>query len=307
MPLHNECTPLKKGFLIERYRIDRQLSKGGFSMVYLAHDEDGTPVAIKEYLPANLVQRGDDNPVPVIPAERLATFNQGLRSFLEEARLLAHIRHPNIVGVLNFLKANGTAYMVMRYEQGHSLDQYLAKVRERREPIRETFLRNVFVRLLSGLREVHKEKLLHLDLKPANIYVRDDGHPVLLDFGATRVGLGQADPSLGRVFTAGFAAPEQQGSREGLGPWTDIYAIGATLYACLDAGRAPQAAALRMIADEVQPAEQRWAKAYSPQLLELIDWCMKLPVMARPQSVYALQKVLNGELLDLVDPSWFQA
>jgi len=306
MSLHNDCHPLPKGFLLDNYRIDRQLSQGGFSIVYLAYDETGTPVAIKEYLPASLAQRSGDSPVPVIPVERQATFNQGMRSFLEEARLLAHIRHPNIVGVQNFLKANGTAYMVMRYEQGHSLHEYLGKVRERREPIRETFLRNVFVLLLAGLREVHRQKLLHLDLKPANIYLRDDGHPVLLDFGATRRGLGEADASLGRVYTAGFAAPEQQGSREALGPWTDIYAIGATLYSCLDAGKAPQAADLRMLGDEVLPAEQRWAKSYSPQLLELIDWCMKLPVLARPQSVYALQKVLNGELLDLVDPNWFQ-
>ncbi|MBI4986205.1 MAG: serine/threonine protein kinase [Rhodocyclales bacterium] len=307
MSLQTDCSPLRKGFQLEGYRIDKPLSKGGFSIVYLAHDAAGTRVAIKEYLPAYLAQRSGDSPVPVIPPERQATFSKGMRSFLEEARLLAHIRHPNIVGVLNFLKANGTAYMVMRYERGLSLHDHLRHLRERRGVIRESFLREVFVRLLSALREVHKEKLLHLDLKPANIYLREDGHPVLLDFGATRRGLGEADPALGHVFTAGFAAPEQQGSGEGLGPWTDIYAIGATLYCCLDIGKPPQAANLRMIADEVVPAQQRWARGYSPQLLELVDWCMKLSVMARPQSVYALQKVLAGELLDLVDPSWFQS
>ena len=148
--------------------------------------------------------------------------------------------------------------------------------------------------------------MLHLDLKPDNIFLRDDMQPVLLDFGSARWGLGPADGSLANVLTPGFAAPEQQGSGEALGPWTDIYAVGATLYACLSPGQTPQAADLRMKADALQPAQRRWAKAYSLQLLELIDWCMQLKIKARPQSVYALQKVLSGELLDLVDPSWFE-
>jgi len=299
------CQPLPEGFLLDGYRIDHMLSKGGFSMVYLAHDAAGTPVVIKEYLPANLAQRAGDNPAPAVAAENLGRFNKGMRSFLEEARLLAQLRHPNVVSVLTFTKANNTAYIVMRFEHGRSLHDFLLKLAARGETIREDFVRKVFVRLLAGLREVHKQKLLHLDLKPANIYLRDDGNPVLLDFGAARWGLGEDDGSLGNIFTPGFAAPEQQGSGEDLGPWTDIYAIGATLYACLAAGQTPQAADLRLRQDEVEPAQQRWAKRYSPQLLELIDWCMRLPIMTRPQSVYALQKVLNGELLDLVDPSWF--
>jgi len=307
MTSKSACHPLPKGFQLDAYRIDRTLSKGGFSMVYLAHDESGEPVAIKEYLPRHLAQRAADNPVPIIPPKHLAAFNRGMRSFIEEARLLTHVRHPNVVAVLDFAKANGTAYIVMRYEEGHSLDEYVRKLRERGETVSESFLRRIFVRLLSGLREVHRQKLLHLDVKPANIYLRDDEHPVLLDFGATRQFLGESPLSLGHAFTPGFAAPEQQGSGEGLGPWTDIYAIGATLYACLAAGKAPQAANLRRKNDEVEPAQQRWAKAYSLQLLELIDWCMKLPVMSRPQNADELQKVLSGELLDLVDPSWFAA
>jgi serine/threonine protein kinase len=175
---------------------------------------------------------------------------------------------------------------------------------EQRLVIPEDFLRNVFARLLSGLREVHTRKLLHLDIKPANIYLRSDGHPVLLDFGATRQGLGPGS-GINTVFTPGFAAPEQQGSGEPLGPWTDIYSVGASLYDCL-AGSAPQPADLRLIRDELEPAQQRWGRRFSLQLLELIDWCLKLPVAQRPQSVFALQKVLSGEQLDLVDPAWFE-
>lgn len=302
-----ECHSLPQGFEFDSYRIDQLLSQGGFSFVYLAHDAAGTPVVIKEYLPAHLVQRPAGAAEPHIPPENLGSFNRGLRSFLEEARLLARIRHPNIVAVLNFAKANHTAYLVMRHETGHTLEAHMVDLRKRGVAIDEAFLRLVFVRLLSGLREVHKEKLLHLDLKPANIFLRQDGNPVLLDFGAARWGLGAADSSLGYVYTPGFAAPEQQGSGEALGPGTDIYAIGATLYACLDGGVIPLAAKMRPNNPALEPAQSRWAGRYSLQLLELIDWCMQLAIDRRPQSVHALQKSLNGELLEIVDPNWFQS
>lgn len=306
MPLPPVCTPLPEGYQLDGYRIERMLSRGGFSIVYMARNESGASVVIKEYLPMHLAQRMPDSTILVVSAEFQGKFNNGMRSFIEEARLLANIHHPNIVAVLDFAKANGTAYIVMRYEHGRSLESYLGDLLERGKTIRESLLRKVFVHLLSGLREVHSRKLLHLDLKPANIFLRDDAQPVLLDFGAARWGLGQADGSLANTYTRGFAAPEQQGSGEDMGPWTDIYSIGATLYACLAAGKKPQAADLRMQHDEVEPAQRRWHKHYSLQLLELIDWCMQLPIKSRPQSVYALQKVLNGELLDLVDPSWFK-
>jgi serine/threonine protein kinase len=303
----SNCLPLPNGYQIEDYRIERQLSAGGFSFVYLATDAAGGPVAIKEYLPSRLAVRGADNPIPVVAPEYQTTFNQGMKSFVEEARLLSKIRHPNVVEVRNFIRANETAYMVMRYEPGHSLHDYVRVLKRSNQPLKEDFIRNVFVRLLSGLREVHQQKLLHLDLKPANIFLRDDVHPVLLDFGATRFGLGDRDPALGHVYTPGFAAPEQQCTGEGQGPWTDIYSIGATLYACLAGGETPQSAEQRLQKDDVEPAVRRWRRQYSVQFLELIDWCMTLPVLSRPQSVHALQKVLNGELLDLVDPNWFQA
>lgn len=296
--------PLPAGFLLDGYRIERQLSSGGFSIVYLARDPEGTQVAIKEYLPARLARRDGATTVPCVLPEHRAAYNLGMKSFFEEGRILARLNHPNLVRVLNFFRANETVYLVMRYEGGRNLQEFIRARGQSGRPLAEDFLREVFVRLLSGLREVHKEKLLHLDIKPANIFLRSDGQPVLLDFGASRRGLGGGDPSLSAVSTPGFAAPEQEGSGEALGPWTDIYGVGATLYACL-AGRPPLAAADRLRRDDLEPAERRWRGSYSAQLLELIDWSMKLPAASRPQSVYALQKVLNGELLDLVDPSWF--
>jgi len=295
--------PLPAGYRLGGYRIERKLSQGGFSIVYLARDEADKPVALKEYLPVGLAQRGADGAAVLVDAVQLPAFNSGMKWFFEEGRLLAGIDHPNVVRVMNFFRANGTAYLVMRYEDGITLKEHTRRRLEQGLAIPEDFLRNVFARLLSGLREVHTRKLLHLDIKPANIYLRSDGHPVLLDFGATRQGLG-AGSGVNVVFTPGFAAPEQQGSGEPLGPWTDIYSVGASLYDCL-AGTAPQPADQRLIKDELVPAQTRWGKRYSLQLLELIDWCLKLPVEQRPQSVFALQKVLSGEQLDLIDPSWF--
>jgi len=295
--------PLPPGFPLDGYRIERHLSQGGFSIVYLAHDDAGRHVVIKEYLPVGLARRAADEANVTVDADHQAAFNSGLKCFFDEGRILAGIDHPNVVHVKNFFRANGTAYLVMRYERGSTLKEHVRQMTEGGIAVSEEFLRNVFTRVLSGLREVHTHKLLHLDIKPANIYVRNDGHPVLLDFGATRLGLG---PGAGAhaVLTPGFAAPEQQGSGEPLGPWTDIYSVGASLYDCL-AGTAPQPADQRLIRDELEPAQQRWGKRYSLQLLELIDWCLDLPVDQRPQSVFPLQKVLSGEQLDLVDPSWF--
>ncbi len=302
-----DCQPLPPGTVVDAYRIEKLLSRGGYSLVYLARDGDEKLVVIKEYLPVALATRAAGTLEPKVVWENLGKFNTGMRSFLEEAKLLARIRHPNVVTVLNFSKANATAYLVMRHEDGCSLHEHLVRKAKAGEPIREEFLRPVFVRLLAGLREVHKQKLLHLDLKPANIFLRRDGNPVLLDFGAARWGLGEAQVNLGNIYTLGYAAPEQQQASGELGPWTDIYAIGATLYACLSGGVTPLAADRRLKGEDLEPAEKRWAGRYSPQLLELIDWCLRLSIMARPQSIYALQKVLSGELLDIVDPSWFKA
>jgi serine/threonine protein kinase len=142
------------------------------------------------------------------------------------------------------------------------------------------------------LREVHSHKLLHLDIKPSNIYLRQDGAPVLLDFGAARHTLVRSGaPMLKPMYTPGFAAPEQYQARELLGPWSDIYSIGASMYACL-AGQAPQASDLRINQDEVVPAVKRWADKYSLQLLGTIDLCMKTDHLERPQSVFTLQKML---------------
>jgi hypothetical protein len=157
--------------------------------------------------------------------------------------------------------------------------------------VRERFIRGVFTRMLNGLREVHAHKLLHLDIKPSNIYLRADGTPVLLDFGAARQTLLSDTPILKPMYTPGFASPEQFHSRDALGPWSDIYSVGASMYACL-AGSSPQRSDERVKHDNVVPATKAWAGQYSPHFLATIDWCLQLDPLKRPQSCFALQKVL---------------
>lgn len=283
--------PLPEGFLLENYRILRLLASGGFSFVYLAHDENEAPVALKEYLPATLALRTNSSPSPVVPEENLATFRYGLKCFFEEGKALAMLSHPNVVRVLNFFRANDTVYLAMRYERGRTLQEHIHK---KSGPLKEGWMRDTFAHLLNGLREVHSTKLLHLDIKPGNIYIRNDGAPVLIDFGAARQTLSVDGLKLPPMYTPGFASPEHHRSRDKLGPWSDIYSIGASMYACLS-GAGPPTAVQRMEKDRLTSARKGWAGKYSVDLLDTIDWCLRLDHLERPQSVLALQKALRGE------------
>jgi hypothetical protein len=283
--------PLAPGQPLGSYRLRRMIAAGGFSLVYLAEDERGASVAVKEYRPAMLATRRGASPVPTVAEATAAAYRHGLKSFFEEARALASLQHPNIVRVLDFFRAHDTAYMVMSFESGGTLkDRIVAQ----KKPPPELWVRQTIVELLDGLREVHARRLLHLDIKPGNIYLRSDGSPLLLDFGGARQVLAADAPALPRLFTPGFSAPERQTDRARLGPWSDVYSVGATMYSCLTA-EAPPDAAERLRKDRLVPARKAGAGRYSDELLETVDWCMQLDPMARPQSVFALQKVLLGE------------
>lgn len=281
-------TPLPNGYQLLNYRIDKQLSRGGFSLVYRAYDEHNKLVAIKEYLPSALALRADGQTVQATSDENLVVFRYGMRCFFEEGRALARIVHPNVVRVLNFFRANETVYMVMQYEAGRTLQE---QIQSHKHTISENFIRYVFGHLLNGLREVHTHKLLHLDIKPANIYLRADGSPVLLDFGSARQTLTHDSPKLSPMYTPGFAPPEQYQSMDLLGPWSDIYSVGASIFSCF-AGVAPQAADARVYEDKQESAKSIWHGQYSEELLEIIDWCLRLDQQERPPSVFVLQKAL---------------
>ena len=274
--------PLPAGHRLPGYRVLGLLARGGFSFVYVAEDEAGGQVAIKEYLPSALSVRTGGEPAPAPSAKDAGPFRDGLRCFFEEGRVLASLAHPNVVRVLNFFRANDTAYMVMRHERGGTLKQ---RLQQASAPLPEPWLRRTVAQLLNGLREVHARKLLHLDIKPANLHLREDASPVLIDFGASRRMLCAETPTLRPIFTLGFAPPEvQSGSREALGPWSDIYSVGATLHACMFLKPPPPKVS----------AAKAGAGKYSAELLELVDWCLRPDPVQREHALRALQKALLG-------------
>ena len=278
---------LPAGYQLQDYEIRKVLSSGGFSFVYLARDKEKKIVAIKEYLPTSIALRSES--ATVLPnADDVALFRHGLKCFFDEGLSLAKIDHKNIVRVLNFFRANETVYMVMQYERGKSLQDYILG---QSDLVPDQFIRRVFSELSNGLREVHTQKLLHLDIKPANIYIRLDGSPVLLDFGSARQALSENQAKISPSYTPGFASPEQYYDRKLLGPWSDIYSIGATMYSCLTR-TSPPAANQRIKNDLLIPAVKVGKDNYSKSLLELIDRCLSLDYLERPQSVLSLQKSL---------------
>ncbi len=288
---HNAALP--EGLELDGYRIVKKIATGGFSMVYLATDSQGRQIAIKEYLPGSLVRRPAGQLAPQVEADHVELYRLGMKYFFDEGRALAAIAHPNVVRVLNFFRAHDTVYLVMAYEQGRSLQDYIThrRHRQRRLLVSERSIRALFLQLMDALREVHMHKLLHLDLKPANIYLRDDGTPILLDFGAARQPL-QADPrQLHPIYTPGFAAPELD-ARNALGPWTDVYGIGASIYCCMF-GVPPPAAAERRRSDELESRLLALGSLYSEALVGLVRRSLALDPLARPQSVYALQKLIR--------------
>ncbi|MFN5510919.1 MAG: serine/threonine-protein kinase [Burkholderiales bacterium] len=290
--------PLPEGHLLGDYRIVRKIASGGFSFVYLAQDEQGALVAIKEYLPANLARRAPGELAPRIEPEHLITYRNGLKCFFEEGRALARVQHPNVVRVLNFFRAHETVYMVMAYEEGRSLQQWILRTRKRTggEVLPERAIRKVFMQLCNGLREVHANRLLHLDIKPANIYLRRDASPILLDFGAARQTLSAESLRLFPMFTPGFAAPEINQRGESLGPWSDIYGIGASLFACM-LGAPPPTPDRRAEQDKVAQALQSAAAQYSFGLITLAGECLALDPALRPPSVLAVQRQLADQAL----------
>jgi serine/threonine protein kinase len=287
-------SPLPPGTLIGGYRVIRKVAAGGFGVVYLAQSPEGEQVAIKEYLPASLATREPGSLLPQVPPEKLSLYRLGLKSFFEEGRSLAQISHPSVVSVMNFFRENETVYMVMNYLEGASLQEFIIVARDQKSPkiFRESTIRSLFDEILRGLRIVHQHKMLHLDIKPANIFITDDNRSVLIDFGAAREVLSKEGNFVRPMYTPGFAAPEMYRRDGNMGPWTDIYAIGACMYACMQ-GYPPVEATQRTNNDRMSVALKRLQGTYSDNLIEVVQWCMALDPAARPQSVFVLQKELN--------------
>ncbi len=295
---HKNALPI--GHQLAEYTIESVLGHGGFGITYLAQDTAlGAQVAIKEYLPHQFALRDNKTGV-VLPnpsREAVRDYHWGLKNFVKEARALAQFKHPHIVRVLRFLEANGTAYMVMEYEKGESLSQNLKHNGPRLD---ETQLLRVFIPILNGLHAVHEAGLLHLDIKPENIYLRADGSPILIDFGSARQAIIETGHSDRVALTHGFAPVEQYPDKGKPGPWTDVYAVGASMYRCVT-GKRPDSsmdryqAQLKYQVDPLQPASQLVKKRYSPNLLSCVDWAMQIQPKDRPQSARELQDALMGK------------
>lgn len=283
-----DMAALAPGQAIHEYRIERVLGGGGFGVTYLAQDANlQLPVAIKEYFPAHVAVRGSDNAVSVRSAEAAERFDWGLERFIDEARALASFRHPNIVRVLRYFKDNGTAYIVMDYESGDPLKHWVS----RQPGLDQAALLRLVFPLLDGLEAVHKLNFLHRDIKPDNIYIRADGSPVLLDFGAARRVSQEHDMT--NIVSPGFAPFEQYHSKGNQGPWTDLYSLGAVLY-WLATGRKPLEAAARVREDSMPKAVDVASRAaFGEALLRAIDWALQPNEQDRPQNVAALREALR--------------
>jgi len=279
---------LKPGHTLHWYRIESILGQGGFGLTYLAYDLNlDQQVAIKEYLPIELAVREHDFSVHPVTSEAGEKFKWGLERFILEARTLARFKHPNIVRVLNVFEANNTAYMVMEYEQGESLQEVLSA----RKTLEEGELMNLLLPILGGLQKVHESGFIHRDIKPGNIVVRQDGSPVLLDFGSARQALGVATQTLTSLVSPGYAPFEQYHSKsDQQGPWTDIYGLGATLYRAI-AGVAPMdsvdrsRAILKTNKDVLVSAMELGRGRYSEHFLRAIDHALQFKEEDRPQNV----------------------
>ncbi len=285
-----EWNYLQSGTIIDQYMIERELVHGGFSSVYVARQlADQIQVAVKEYLPRKLAHRTWNNVVVANSDESRLLFNRGRALFVEEAKVLAKLKHPNIVEVINFFQENSTVYIVMPYYYGITLDTLL---KEKSIPITEPFLIGIFNALLDGVEAIHAQNLVHLDIKPVNILIRPENHPLLLDFGAAQSYPVQRKKIKSKVLSKGFSPIEQHKDQGEIGPWTDIYAVGASMRACLD-GRKPVSAPEREQKDTLVPAMKAFQGKFSEQFLYTIDWAMQMETDKRPGSVREIKEALK--------------
>ncbi|MEM7774953.1 MAG: serine/threonine-protein kinase [Pseudomonadota bacterium] len=279
--------------LVQDYRIERVLGAGGFGITYLADEVPlARSVTLKEYFPSDFAARVDGaTAVPKSEGCRL-DFSWGLDRFVDEAQILARFDHPNIVKVYRYFRANGTAYMALKWEEGQSLKAWLKELK--RTP-RQVEIDDILGPLLDALEVVHTSDFLHRDIAPDNIIIRSDGSPVLIDFGSARGDLAQRSRTVSALVKPGYSPYEQYAEDSAKqGPWTDIYALGSTLY-FLISGKRPSDAPSRVVHDDVKPAQDAALGAFRPGFLKAIDRALALDIDKRPKSVAQWRKELFQE------------
>jgi serine/threonine protein kinase len=291
----DHLSALHPGARLQSYTIASILGAGGFGITYKAvEDITSRDVAIKEYLPTAFAVRDRDGATVRPLSEGAARdFQWGLERFREEAKLLIAFRHANIVPVLAYFEANGTGYLVMEFQDGTSLGEALRAT----TALPEQDVLRFMVPLLDGVEEVHRRNVLHRDIKPENIYIRADGSPVLLDFGAARQALGEHTKAFTTLVTEGYAPFEQYAGTGNQGPWSDIYALAAVMFRSLT-GKAPVEAPRRAIAKLrgiPDPMAQDFAELrsrVSSDLAFAIEAAMRVVEQERPQSIAAFREMI---------------
>jgi serine/threonine protein kinase len=263
-------SPLPEGFRLEEFTIIRSIGEGGFSVVYLARDHTlECDVAIKEYLPGSLASRSSNMSIAPRSAHLVDIFNQGLASFIKEAKLLRTIEHPSVTKVYRFFEGNGTAYIVMPFYQGHTLKKILLA---KSKVVEEQWLKNLLDPILDALDKIHLQQCFHRDIAPDNIMVTQTGTPVLIDFGAARRVVGDATQALTVILKPGYAPIEQYAETSNLkqGAWTDIYALAGVLHYAI-VGKSPVDSLSRILHDTQPKLAEALRGQYSAQFLAAID------------------------------------
>lgn len=284
----NQSSALQPGSLIGDLQINAVLGVGTFGITYLVTDPAiGTRFALKEYLPSKHVSRQEDGEVLPKNEQSRQVFVSGLKLFLAEARMIAALDHPNVAKVLRYFEANGTAYFLMPYYQGQALHHLL----ESRGTFDRDNARALMLPLMNALEYIHKQGIVHQDIKPANIYMTENDGPILLDFGVAAAD--SDDPH--KLGSEGYAAPEQTVAHDLVGPWTDIYGLAATLYRCVT-GRIPTSAATRQEviaagnADPLTPFPELAPTAQYGGLTDAVELGLKVQPQERPRDVGAWKK-----------------
>ena len=284
---------LPPGTRLGEFELLKVLGVGGFGIVYLAFDHAlEREVAVKEYMPASLAGRTETQHVSLRSQSDSDTFALGLRSFVNEAKMLARFDHPSLLKVHRFWEANGTAYMAMPVISGRTFKDVRS---EMAQPPDEYWLRTLLMPLLGAIEKLHSEGVYHRDIAPDNIVIEPDGRPVLLDFGAARRVISDKSQALTAILKPAYAPIEQYAEAGSVkqGPWTDLYALGATLHYML-LGRPPSPATARAVHDSQAPLSAQTLPGCSVEFLHVIDWMLAPRPTDRPQSVAALREVLDG-------------
>ncbi|WIV98318.1 serine/threonine protein kinase [Kinneretia aquatilis] len=295
----DDVNALPPGTRFGALEIVRTLGVGGFGIVYLARDHAlERELAIKEYMPGQLAQRGEGSVVSVRSGSLSETFEIGRRSFVNEARLLARFDHRSLLKVYQFWEANGTAYMAMPYLQGQTLRQRREDINAGRAPaLDEAALRALLLPLLEALILLHASAVYHRDIAPDNILMPADGSdPILLDFGAARRAIGDRTQTFTAILKPSYAPIEQYAESTALrqGPWTDVYALGAVVHYLLT-GQPPPPATARAVVDDYEPLAGRALPGCSRAFLAAVDWALAVRPLERPQSMEAFRDALTGQ------------